>query len=220
MKYTEITFRKPVKVCQIFRNIIVYGKSMKSFDDRRDKSAWTDINSKAGHIVNNELFLPEQILNNPDLNNCGLITIEDDNHPHTFTSRDMRFTKVIGSDYEPDYNHCFDLTHPRKFDIFELRYSGEIEIYLKYGYFEVGIPERENFKLCNLEKNKPVEIKINGKTDFSLTSGRARIFKEQEYIFEYLGDFNKCKILKEPYNSYLKHLPKDRKVIDLLKQLW
>jgi hypothetical protein len=220
MKYTEITFRKPIKVCQIFRNIMVYEKSMKSFDNRKDRIAWKDSYSKAGHIINNELYLPERILNDPNLNNCDLITIEDDNHHDTFTLSNISCTKVKSSNCEPVYNHCLDLTHPKKLDIFELRNNEEFEIYLNYGHFEVGIPERDNFKLCELEKNKPVEIKINGKTDFSLTSRRARVFKEQEYIFEYLGDFNKCKILKEPYNGCLKHLPKDRKVINLLKQLW
>jgi len=220
MKHQEIIFMNSVKVFQIFRNINVYGKSTKSFDERKEKIAWRDINSKSGHVISGELFLPEQILSNPDFKTCDLITIEDDNSHNTLTSRDLRFRKIIYPNLKPKYNHCFDLSKHNKLDIFEIRNSAEIELYLKYGYFEVGTPERENFKLCELGNNKPIEIKINGKTDFSMSSRRARVFKEQDYIFEYLGDFNKCKILREPYESNLKYLPTDRKIVDLMKQLW
>ncbi|MCX6132020.1 MAG: hypothetical protein NTX25_23555, partial [Proteobacteria bacterium] len=84
----------------------------------------------------------------------------------------------------------------------------------------VGDPKREDFKLGEVKKGKPIEIKINGKTDFSLTSRRARVFKEQTYIFNYIGDFSECKILKEPFDFTLKRLPSDRKVVDLIKPLW
>src|SRR5690349_19504265 len=97
MKHQEVIFNKPVRIFQIFRNINVYGKARKSFDDRKEKMEWRDFQSKAGHIINEELFLPEQILNNPDFKNCDLITIEDDNQPHTFTIRDLKHTKVISS---------------------------------------------------------------------------------------------------------------------------
>jgi hypothetical protein len=220
MKLQEITFKRPIRIFQVFRNINVYGKANKSFDDRKDRMTWKVIPSKSGHVIDGELYLPEQILKNADLLTCDLITIEDDNQPQTFTSSDLRFTKVIGSNYEPDFNHCFHLARHNKLDIFEIRKEDEIELHLQYGYFEIGIPERKNFKLCDIKKNKPVEIKINGKTDFSLSSGRERIFKEQDYIFEYIGDFDKCKILKEPYGAILKSVPADRKVIDLNKGLW
>ncbi len=220
MKLQEIIFNRPIKVLQIFRNVNIYGKEKKSFDDRKEEVAWNIINSKSGQVINGELFLPEQILSNLDLMTCDLITIEDDNQQQEFNSADLKFTKVIASNSKTIYNHCFHLTRPNKFDIFEIRKEEEIEFHLQYGYFEIGIPERKNFKLCEIIKNKPIEIKINGKTDSSLTSGRERIFKEQDYIIEYIGDFNKCKILKEPYNSTPKQIPSERKLIDLMKQLW
>jgi hypothetical protein len=220
MKLQEIIFRRPVTVFQVFRSINIYGKAKKSFDNRKDKAEWSVISSKSGHVFNDELYLPEQILNNPDLLTCDLITIEDDNTPNPYTSSDLRFTKVIGSNSQPDYNHCFHLTRNIKFDIFEIKKEDDIELYLQYGYFEVGIPKRENFKLSAIRKDRPIEIKINGKTDFSLSSRRTRVFKEQAYIFEYVGDFEKCKILKEPYNHSVKNVPVDRRVVDLIKRLW
>lgn len=220
MKPQQLIFKKPIKIFQVFRNVNVYGKSKKSFDDRKDDIAWKDIHSKAGHISGNELYLSEQILKNPDLENCDLIIIEDDNQIETFSSSDLSYTKIIGSTNELEYNYCFRTSKPNKFRIFEIRNNENIELHLKYGYFEVGIPERENFKLCEIKMNLPVEIKINGKTDFSMSSRRARVFKEQSYIFEYKGDFDKCKILKEPYEPLLKQVPIDRKLVDLNKPLW
>lgn len=220
MKTKEITFKQSVKIFQVYRNINVYGKRKKSFGDRREVNEWKEIMSKAGCVVDNELFLPEQILNNPDLKNCDLIIIEDDNKPVTFTANDLRFAKLFGTKYEPDYNQCFRTTQPNRYHIFEIRKNENIELHLRYGYFEVGIPERGNFKLCDIKKNEPIEIKINGKTDFSSSSRRDRVFKEQDYVVEYIGDFKKCKILREPYDPILKKVPSNRKVVDLTKQLW
>ena len=119
-----------------------------------------------------------------------------------------------------DRNSCFRLSQPNRFAIFELRKQEELELYLQYGYFEVGIPERKNFKLCTIKKQQPIEIKINGKTDFSATSRRERTFKEQHFIIEYVGDFNSCKLLKSPITPHVKQPPKPIKVVDLLKPLW
>ena len=220
MKLQEIVFKQPVKVFQIFRNVNVYGKSKKSFEERKVKAQWNTMYSKSGHVFNNELYLPEQILSDPDLLTCDLITQEDNNELNSNASSDLRFTKVIGSNLRPCYNHCFHLTRTIKFEIFEIKQEDDIDLYLQYGYFEVGIPKRENFKLCVIKKNSPIEIKINGKTDFSASSGRTRIFKEQAYLFDYIGDFEKCKILKEPYDHAVKCVPTERKVVDLIKQLW
>lgn len=220
MKLQEVVFKKPIRVIQVFRNINIYGKKDKSFDLRKEELLWKSIQSKSGFVSEDELYLPEQILTNPDFNKSDLITMEDDNNYQPFTSQHLQDTKIISFGNKPFLNHCFSLTRPNQIDIFELRFKEELELHLKYGYFEVGTPKRENFKLCDIKKNQAVEVKINGKTDFSLTSRRDRVFKEQHYIYNYIGDFLKCKILKEPYNSYTKYIPENRKVIDLIKQLW
>ncbi len=209
MKFQEILFKKPIRIIQVFRNINIYGKQDKSFETRKDKISWKQIQSNSGYIFENELYLPEQILMNPDFKDCDLITIEDDNQD-----------QVASSKYKSILNHCFITTRTTLLDIFEIRMKEEVELHLKYGYFEVGTPKRENFKLCDIKINVPVEIKINGKTDSSLSSRRDRVFKEQLYIFNYLGDFQNCKILKEPHDFKIKYVPEDRKVIDLIKQLW
>lgn len=210
MKLQEVTFKRPVRVFQVFRNIHVYDKTQKSFEDRKEALAWQEIPSKSGWVVDNELYLPEKILQDPGFTACNLITIED-NH----------LVNVARTEYEQESNHCFTLGNFIKLDIFKLkRDHEELELFLQHGYFEVGIPSRDNFKLCTIKKNSPVEIKINGKTESSLTARRARQFKEQHYIIDYIGDFRSCKLLREPYDPVIKQVPANRKVVDLIKPLW
>jgi hypothetical protein len=127
---------------------------------------------------------------------------------------------VIASNKSPERNRCLNINHPNRLDIFDLKFESELEIFLHYDYFEVDIPERDNFKICSLKMNQPVEIKIKGKTDLSMSSGRERIFKQQSYILEYAGDFSSCKLLKEPVDGVTKHIRSQRKIIDLMKPLW
>ena len=220
MKLKEINFRRPVKILTIFRTISIYDKSKKSFNDRKEECAWREISSKSGYIKDNELYLPEQILEATNLAACGLITIEDDNQQQAFDAVDLQRTKVIASNKNPEKNRCFNTRHSNRLDIFDIKFKSEIDVFLHYDYFDVGIPERDNFKICSLKMHQPVEIKINGKTDSSMSSGRERIFKEQSYILEYAGDFSGCKLLKEPYDGITKHIPSERKIIDLMKPLW
>lgn len=220
MSLKQITFKHPVKVFQVFRNINVYGKANKSFDNRREKTEWKPISSKAGYVKDGELYLPESILGNPDFKTCDVITFEDNAEIKPVTALDMAYARYYNLDIKPVYNHCFHLDRVNKLDIFEIRKTDEIELHLLYGYFEIGTPKRGNIKLCEIRKGEPVEVKINGKTDFSMSSRRARVFKEQAYIFEYIGDFTQCMILKEPYEPVVKHVPEKRKLVDMMKTLW
>jgi hypothetical protein len=200
----------------------IYDQSKKSFSDRKQDNVWREISSKAGFIADGELFLPEQILKNPDLRNCDLIIIEDDNKPEQKAKPwDMKMARLYGESLEPKYNYCFRLTQPNRYHIFEIRVKGEMELHLRYEHFQVGIPKRNDFKIGEVRRNKPIEVKINGKTDFTMSGWKnGRAFKEQHYLIEYVGDFEKCKILKKPYEPIAKTVPVERKVVDLIKPLW
>jgi len=200
-----LQFKHPSRVPQVFQNINVYGKDKRSFDARKSDVEWKAFVSRSGFVREDELFLPDTLLQQSHFPNCDLITMEDNMLP-------IKEGEAV--------NNCFHLHHPNPLHIFQLKMEVELELFLKYGYFEVGIPKRNDFKLCELKLNEPVEIKINGKTDSSMSSGRARMYKEQYYIFNYLGQFTECTILRTPLAPVIKEVPEKRKEVDLLKTLW
>ncbi len=211
MKWKEHTFKNPVTVLQIFRNIYEYGKDQKSFEDRKNLAQWRHISSKSGYVLDNQLYLPENIMEDNHFSNCTLLTIEDSNSTFHHTLQHI-FPKKL--------NQCFQQARHIKLDIFKLEIGTQIEMYMQYGYFEIGAPQRPEFKLCELQPHKAVEIKINGKTDASASSRRGRTFKEQHYIYEMLGQFNQCFFLKEPFDPTIKTVPQASHTIDLMKPLW
>lgn len=216
MKPTEIFFNHSVRVIQVFKNIHIYGKANKRFEDRKEAMEWRDMPSKTGYVMDNELYLPESIQDDPAFQKCNTITLEDDNSSAVFSTP----SRPVAPHTIPVSNRCFNLQNVISLDIFKLTLKTEMELHLQYGFFEVGTPERENFKCCSIKMNAPVEIKINGKTDASLSGRRDRVFKEQYYIYDYISDFEKCKLLREPCQSVIKKVPAERKEVDLLKPLW
>lgn len=206
MKFKEGRFKKPVKILQVFKQIHIYGKENKSFESRKEVMKWNDFNSSNGYVKDKELFIPEYLIDNARLNESALISIED--------------THIISFNNFPKSGLSKSFPYSKRYsiDIFDLH--NNLDIFLKYDKYEVGIPSRANFKLCELTEQIPVEIKINGKIDFTASRGRERMFKEQQYIFQYLGEFDFYKILKQPFTPILKTIPSDRKLIDLIKPLW
>jgi len=213
-------FSKPVKVIQVFRNINTYRKAERSFDDRREVLEWRPVNSGSGYVKEGMLYLPEHISEDKQFENSNLITIEDDQQPHIYGPCSLAHTDGYGRKVESITNRCYPRSHRWPFDIFKITNSAPLEIHLEYGHFEIGQPMRQNFKLCEIEVGKPVEIRINGKIDHSLSSGLERLYKEQLYILEYLGEFEQCYLLKSPTQSRQKSIPVRRKVVNLLKTLW
>lgn len=209
MKPQSIIFKRPFKLVQLFRNINTYGKEEKSFEDRKEKLAWKPIQSTSGYLKDDVVHLPASVLAQTNFKNCDLIILVDDN----FKEKQNVF-------YMDENMFCFQNKSAHELGFIQLKLDQKIELYLKHGYFEVGFPKRDNFKLCELIVHKPVAIKINGKRDFSAGGRRARTFVEQEYIFHYLGDFIHCEILKEPTIAVQKAIPIEYKIIDLLKPLW
>ena len=77
-------------------------------------------------------------------------------------------------------NGCYNLQHTRELGIFEIAQEHDnLELHLKPDYFEIGIPASNRFRVCMLREGSPVEIMINGKTDFASGSTWDRTFLEQ-----------------------------------------
>lgn len=228
MKQEIIHTKKPIGILQVFHNYIEYFKDQKSFLDRKDFSEWNpNTHSKSAYLENGTLMLPKPFYT-PELLQSNLIILNDYNSSNQLEDIKAKHKRLYkNTPHEQFYNNQIYLQHvnllgqQKQFEIFNLKKDEQqIEIHLLYDLFKIGEPKRDNFKLCSLEVNVPTEIKINGKLDHSLTSGRERLFKERHYIFHLLGETNTFELLCEPFIGHQKKLPKPVKTINLLKELY
>ena len=218
----------------MYHNYFLYQKDMKSYSDRKELTEWKkEINSKSGYLEDGKLTLAKSDYN-PDLLNCDLIVLNDfnsDSEIEAIKRQNQRWQKDL-IDFETRTDgqiwanlkqvQYFNLVgSQRKFEIFQLKKNeDQIELHLLYDLYEIGEPKRENFKLCNLEIGVPLEIKINGKLDHSMSRGRERSYKEHCYIFHLIGETDEFEFAKEPFAGIVKSIPKPIKKVDLMKELY
>lgn len=202
MKLKKITFKKPRHVIQIFRKIQRYEKTerlnLKRITWQSKIYSHLD-NQKQGYIKDDKLYLSPQLLADSLFQSShGFILV--DNHPesHWYPELDTQCIVVR-----------------KTLNVFEISLAN-MDLYLRYHWYYVGIPKRDNFKLCELKLNQPVEILINGKRDYSACSRRQRSFIEQSHIVEYLGTFKECYELQS-IEPVIKKIPQQRKLVDLRK---
>jgi hypothetical protein len=207
MKEEIIKTKKSKFILQVYHNYFQYHKDMKSFSDRKEVTEWkTELNSKSAYLKDGKLILSKSDYNT-DLLNCDLIILSDFN-----SESEIKALKQV---------QYFNLVGKVKFEIFQLKkVDKQIELHLLYDYYEIGEPKRENFKLCNLEMNTPIEIKINGKLDHSLSSGRERTYKEHCYIFHLIGETDAFELARPPFKGSIKNIPKPLKTVDLIKKIY
>lgn len=234
MKQEILKTKRSKLILQVYHNYFLYHKDMKSFSDRKELTEWkNEINSKSAYLKDGKLILSKSDYS-PDILNCDLIILNDFNsesEPEAIKSQNQRWQKdLVDFEERTDGQLLENLKQvqyftfvgsQRKFEIFQLKkLDNHIELHLLYDLYEIGEPKRENFKLCNLEMNIPIEIKINGKLDHSLSSGRKRSYKEHCYIFHLIGETDEFELAREPFTGSMKQIPKPLKTVDLMKELY
>ena len=231
MKQEIIKTKKSKLILQVYHNYMQYTKEQKSFNDRKEETAWKkNIFSKSGLLKENKLSI-SQTTYATDLLHCDIVVLNDFNTEDALLQEKKRWgNDLIKQEEQPNGKVLKTLKQVQyfnfsvnsgKFQIFQFKkVDTNIEIHLLYDYFEVGKPRRTDFKLCNLELNVPVEIKINGKLDHSLSRGGERIYKEHSYIFHLIGETDAFELLQEPFEEYSKTIPEPKKVVNLMKPLY
>ncbi|RZT00150.1 hypothetical protein [Aquimarina brevivitae] len=207
---------------------------MKSYEDRKGLTKWKqEIHSKSAFLENGRLTLAKSEYNS-DFDLANLIILNDYNNDaevnelnlqqlnHRNSAMNCKVRNEVQNRIDLKRVHYLTLAKtPKKFEIFQLKKVKEqIELHLLYDYYEIGAPKRDNFKICNLEINQPIAIKINGKLDHSLSSGRERSYKEHSYIFHLLGYANTFSWVREPFEGDVKSIPEPIKTVDLMKELY
>lgn len=203
MKIATHSFSKPIQVIQIFRKQIRFGKEEKKTFDLRAFHSAEEATSNLGFVEDGKLFLPENVKEAKGFAEADLLVLVEN---------------IISE--KPAECHFLRTTSLNSVEIFKIRGIDAMELHLVWNYFDVGEPKRPDIKLCDLTPSKAYEIRLNGKTDFSLTGRRPRHYLEQVFSVEHLGAFTQCHWIADSEVRPTKTRPLTRKLIDLRKPLW
>lgn len=198
-------FNRSVKVIQVFKKVHWYGKDQRSFETRKGVIDWSNVESKNGFVENGQLWLPPYLLEQPNFGHAGIMFLLDEEN--------------IGR-IKREGEKSFILPYAKKYKVDCFVIEEALKIQFQYLPFEIGIPKRDHFTIGQLTPDQSLEFKINGKFDATLSRGMERLFKEQHFIIEYLGEFNEYYPIKEPVTAFKKNVPHNRKLVDLMKPLW
>lgn len=225
-----------IDVIQIYKSKEIFTKSTYTPENRkRFHDLEISLNSTQGFLEDETLVLPIDYKNLPDVKAANLIIIQDIEGWESFL-----MNKNLENINLPDWlkksrreflisdNKNFfalrQLSNPKAFEIFKLHKSDKdtYELFIDYvsNSMRIGIPERENHKICELKQSKPIRYKINGKSDFTMTGRKGRTFYEFDFIIEWLGTAEKVEFRELNKINKTKIIPKDScKLIDERKIL-
>jgi hypothetical protein len=84
-----------------------------------------------------------------------------------------------------------------------------------------GTPRRGHFPVAKLRPNEPVLISLNHKSDFSMSSRRARTYWYGQFLFVYCGECSRVEFYGEPNEWMTKLVPwSAARHVDLNKRLF
>lgn len=120
---------------------------------------------------------------------------------------------VIVSDHEPEPSRSVGSQAPFRLSVFELKPGTPMEVGFRYDASMIGYPTRNSFVLGPLESGRPLELRVNGKRDFNLSSRRERTYTEQHFRLELHDGWN-------PGDAIPHQKSADILLIDLRKPMW
>ena len=120
---------------------------------------------------------------------------------------------VMVSDYDLEPSRSVGSHAPFRLAVFDMKPGAPIEIGFRYDASVIGYPTRNSFVLGPLEAGRPLELRINGKRDFNLSSRRERTYTEQRFRLELHDGWNPGDRIPHPKSG-------DVLLIDLRKPMW
>jgi hypothetical protein len=225
-----------IDVIQIYKSKGVFTKSTYNPENRKHfQDIDMSFDSRQGYLENDILMLPIHYKKFPEFGTADVTIIQDtkgwvsflENKHIKDTDISNSFknvpTKSILSNHESFYT-LRQIDSPKAFEFFKLKKSNKdtYEVFLDYesNSKRIGIPKRENYKICDLKHSKPIRYKINGKSDFTLTGSKERTFYEYDFIIEWIGKIDTIEFCELNKISKRKTIPIDNcKLIDERKIL-
>jgi hypothetical protein len=220
---------RPCHIIQVFKNSYEYDKKFKNFESRKAMVQWkSEIPSETK--IADSVVLNQNAFDHTSGTLDNLVITIDNNF---YFYEDYKMQLILSDDNLSDETqnqlNFKKLKQARKsvvfgklghqfkdFEIFKIKQEQEIELHLNWDIWTVGEPERFNFKIADLKINQPIQVKIDGKRDFSLTGRRKRTFIENNFIIEYKGIFEQV-VLQPNQEIFYKIIPTQAKEINLMK---
>lgn len=223
-----------IDIIQIYKSKEYFTKKTYTTENRnRFHVLEESFHSSQGFLENKTLVLPLSCKDQSEFTTSDLIIIQDINGWEPFLEN-----KNLGNQTLPNWLHVSNRqslisgtkTHfplkqvniPKPFELFKISKSDKETYELSLNYdsnsMTIGIPNRNNHKICDLKKRKPIRYLINGKSDFTLSRGKERTFYEFDYVIEWIGRADKIEFREL---NITKAIPIDHcKVIDERKFLF
>ena len=112
-----------------------------------------------------------------------------------------------------DYQRSAGSHAPMRLSVFDLKPGVPIQVGFRYESSAIGYPTRNSFTLGPLEAGRPLELRINGKRDFSASGRRERTYTEQRFRLELYEGWKPGDAILHPDST-------DILLIDLRKPMW
>ena len=212
-----------IEVIQVYKFKEIFHKDAYTPESRKLLNAVeSSFDSPNGYLENDILYLPIEYKSRADLQTAQLIIIQDikgwdpflKNKELEHSGLPEWFIKSKRDFSMADNQTIFEfkqLSSPKSFEIFKIYKSinNSFDLFIDYdsNATSIGIPKRNNHKICELRPEHPIRYKINGKSDFTMTGRKQRTFYEYDYIIEFIGKANRIEFLELNKISKTKEIP-------------
>jgi hypothetical protein len=215
----HIEHPQPISVFRIIRHRIIFGKSERGELDIRTLMQWPSEILMPAYTNAVMCFVPRSSFEPTQQGPPNAIVFSSEVASTRPTAPELTWAVPAPSD-----RSCEILTFPRHSPIqmapFLLTDGSPAEIHLRYEHMSIGAPSRADFRLTTLEPGQTAEVRINGKLDNSLSSGRARTYIEQAFLITWMGKFTRFVLLPDGRPADKQPTPVIDKHVDLRKPLW
>lgn len=196
-----------------------FGKPERGNLDLRTLMQWPGGTNVQAALHHDCAYLAPEILNTADFSQMGWIVLEEQVPPEVAVPPQNSWVLSVEPSHQTRMFRRNSRIHCNFFEIVATD-GGVPELHLKFDTSLLGYPERDDFRVGILRPGVSLDVRINGKKDNTLSSGKARTYLEVAVLITYLGTFTSAKPLTQIPPDLHRRTAFETKYIDLRKLLW
>jgi hypothetical protein len=210
---------QPITVFRVIRHRIVFGKSERGRLDLRTLMRWNAELPLTAYSDGEACIVPGTPFEAPQRSRPCALLFSSEIVPGLPVAPEHAWA-VPASTHRAGEVLAFPRASPIRMVPFQFTDGNTAEVHLRYDHMNIGSPSRSDFRLASLGPGQTVEVRINGKLDNSMSSGRARTYLEQAFLITWLGRFSRFLLRPEGLSHEMRPAPRVDKRVDLRKPLW